>query len=228
MASRPRCRTCGTSRRHDARPPYVTEAVEAAEAGRRLAQRHQAAPVDTLEGSVLDYAERARADDWSMRSALVRFAQPEPVRAGAVLELVRRVDGALHPLVRSLERTAVVCDRLLDESVRPEPREPYPDARVVDLARLVAAMPHAGDAVVDAYDAVVSLTDDERAALPLLGPALALDALAEILADWAVHAPGDPPVEPVDATNRRVFEHLEALGVPRETGPPPRGRRSGV
>lgn len=37
-----------------------------------------------------------RRDDWSLRAALVRFAQPEPVRAGAVLELVRRTDGALR------------------------------------------------------------------------------------------------------------------------------------
>ena len=37
-----------------------------------------------------------RRDDWTLRAALVRFAQPEPVRAGAVLELVRRTDGALR------------------------------------------------------------------------------------------------------------------------------------
>lgn len=41
------------------------------------------------------YAEVPRDGDWTLRSALVRFAQPEPVRAGAVLELVRRTDGAL-------------------------------------------------------------------------------------------------------------------------------------
>ena len=41
------------------------------------------------------YADVARDGDWTLRSALVRFAQPEPVRAGVVLELVRRTDGAL-------------------------------------------------------------------------------------------------------------------------------------
>lgn len=32
---------------------------------------------------------------WTLRSALVRFAQPEPDRASAVLEVVRRIDAAL-------------------------------------------------------------------------------------------------------------------------------------
>jgi hypothetical protein len=42
-----------------------------------------------------DYAEKARVGDWSLRSALVRFAQPEPERAAEVLHLVRRLDAVL-------------------------------------------------------------------------------------------------------------------------------------
>lgn len=53
--------------------------------------------------SLIDYAERPRAGGWSLRSALVRYAQPEPARAGAVLELVRRTDGALKPFVKVLD-----------------------------------------------------------------------------------------------------------------------------
>ena len=61
--------------------------------GRLLAERHassvDAGPVHPApEQSVLNYAESARVGDWSMRSALVRFAQPEPVRAGELLEQV--------------------------------------------------------------------------------------------------------------------------------------------
>ncbi len=52
---------------------------------------------------LLAYAEAPRQDDWTLRSALVRYAQPEPLRASAVLELVRRTDGALHPHARRLE-----------------------------------------------------------------------------------------------------------------------------
>lgn len=49
-----------------------------------------------------DYAERPRQGDWSLRSSLVRFAQAEPTRAGALLEVVRRCDAALHPLAKEL------------------------------------------------------------------------------------------------------------------------------
>ena len=34
---------------------------------------------------LVDYAGLARVGDWSLRSALVRFAQPEPERAAALL-----------------------------------------------------------------------------------------------------------------------------------------------
>ena len=53
---------------------------------------------------IIEYAERPRVEDWSLRGALVRYAQPEPARAGAVLELVRRTDGALKPHHKRLER----------------------------------------------------------------------------------------------------------------------------
>jgi len=53
-----------------------------------------------FDGSVpeptLGIGDVPRRDDWTLRAAIVRFAQPEPVRAGAVLELVRRTDGALR------------------------------------------------------------------------------------------------------------------------------------
>ena len=42
------------------------------------------------------YAERPRVGDWSLRSALCRYAQPQPVRVREVLELVRRIEFSLH------------------------------------------------------------------------------------------------------------------------------------
>jgi hypothetical protein len=53
---------------------------------------------------VVAFAERPRAGDWSLRSALCRYAQPEPHRVGQVLELVRRVEAALHPLLAEVGR----------------------------------------------------------------------------------------------------------------------------
>lgn len=53
---------------------------------------------------LVDFAERARVDDWSLRSAGVRYAQPEPERVSRILESVRRTDGALHSHSRLLQR----------------------------------------------------------------------------------------------------------------------------
>jgi hypothetical protein len=46
-------------------------------------------------GRLLDFAERPRVDDWSLRAALVRYAQPQPQRVNDVLDLVRRIEWAL-------------------------------------------------------------------------------------------------------------------------------------
>ncbi|HUP84063.1 MAG TPA: hypothetical protein VM143_00215 [Acidimicrobiales bacterium] len=54
--------------------------------------------------ALLDVAERPRAEQWSLRAALTRYAQPQPDRASAVIELVRRIDSALRPHAKRLER----------------------------------------------------------------------------------------------------------------------------
>lgn len=53
---------------------------------------------------LLDVAEVPRVEGWSLRSALVRYAQPEPVRAGRLLQNVRRLEAALAPSRSALER----------------------------------------------------------------------------------------------------------------------------
>src|SRR3546814_20856054 len=52
--------------------------------------------------SLVDYAERSRLGDWSLRSALMRYAQGNPQRARDVPALVPRIDFALRPPSRSL------------------------------------------------------------------------------------------------------------------------------
>lgn len=54
--------------------------------------------------NLVDFAERPRVRDWSLRAALVRYAQPEPVRANRILELVRRIEWALRPHRKAIER----------------------------------------------------------------------------------------------------------------------------
>jgi hypothetical protein len=53
---------------------------------------------------LVDVAERPRVDDWSLRAALVRYAQPQPARVSAVLECVRRLDFALKPHTTRMEK----------------------------------------------------------------------------------------------------------------------------
>jgi hypothetical protein len=53
---------------------------------------------------LLDFAERPRVDDWSLRAALVRYAQPHPQRVEDLLQVVRRLDAALGALRPQFER----------------------------------------------------------------------------------------------------------------------------
>lgn len=53
---------------------------------------------------LVDFAERPRVQDWSLRAALVRYAQPEPERTQQILELVRRIEFALRPHRKAIER----------------------------------------------------------------------------------------------------------------------------
>lgn len=155
------------------------------------------------------------------------------MRASAVVELVRRLDAALHPMARTLLRHGVETDRVLgldsvsgsghDWTLRP-PAEPVPDARVTDLARLQRRAPDDFDAIVGAYTEEHQLDGDEVAALPLLDVALDLDELADLMAGWADQGFRNPPLDQIDEVGRVVFAKLEALGVPRESGPP--GRRN--
>ncbi|MCO8126520.1 hypothetical protein NHL50_04815 [Acidimicrobiia bacterium EGI L10123] len=205
------------------------EAVAAA-----LARAHAEPATGLPDGHrLVDYAESSRTGDWSLRSALVRFAQPEPTRAGAVLELIRRTDGALKPHRRRLEAAAapthpgLAPDLFEDDggqlAVRDD-AERVLDAPAADLARAVLRLPD-GDSVVAAY-ADTAGEDPTFDAVPLLVVALELDAVADELVAWARVHDGPPPVDVVDERAAAAFSRLAALGVPRETGgrPPARGR----
>lgn len=195
-----------------------------------------AGPVEGLDGErrLVDYAESTREGDWSLRSALVRFAQPEPTRAGAVLELIRRTDGALKPHRRALESRSVPTHPDLGPELLVEDGGDVVlragaarvlDAPTADLARARARLPE-GDAVVAAYRASAG-DDAAHAALPLLVVALELDAIADALVPWARLHDGAPPVEVVDRHAAAAFAQLAELGVPRETRGRPMGRSQG-
>jgi hypothetical protein len=205
-------------------------------AGRLLASRHSTRVEPAPARSLVNFEESARPGDYTMRSALVRFAQPEPARAAALLHLVRRLNATQQSVSRPLEANTVNADAALTIEAMvgsdgdwdlAAPAEPYADTRLADLARLARSAPADFDAILDSYVQAAPLDSTEQAALPLLIIALELDEIAATLAAWAPTAPAPGPTAAVDAVCASVFDQLEALGVPEETGPPSRGRSRG-
>ena len=88
---------------------------------------------------LVDFAERPREQDWSLRAALVRYATPEPQRVEDVLMLVRRVDSALAQHTKILTREGADVWRALERN------ESTP---VVDLLRVSKELDDLGDVLV--------------------------------------------------------------------------------
>jgi hypothetical protein len=193
-------------------PPMSSDAID----GRTLAELHRNGSATDDGIRLVAYAESPRQGDWSLRSALVRYAQPEPQRASAVLELVRRTDGALKPSLRLLERSEVPTDPELSAG------RTRIDARAADLARVAVTWPDELDRVIAEYESVEPLAAEERELVPLLAVAVELDALGDVLARWADDRSTARPDDAADAIARRAFGMLAALGVDRERRPPRR------
>ncbi len=207
--------------------------MDAVRLGQQLAERHADLGADgnTPEldevHSLLNYSEAPYEGDWTLRSSLMRLAQPHPARVGQVLELTRRLDAPLHHVRKLLERHIVVADRALTpNTIGDAPIDPLGDVRTADLARLVAAGCDSTE-LLSGYESQHELAHEERVAVPLLAVAVLIEELAETLSGWALVGPADPPVDAVDRFVEVVAPMLDELGVPVETGPPPGMRRSG-
>jgi hypothetical protein len=86
---------------------------------------------------LLEFAERPRDHDWSLRAALTRYAQPEPQRVGDLLEHVRRVEFAVKPHLKSVTRNGASYWEALQADG---------DGDVaVELLRLMAELDRLGD-----------------------------------------------------------------------------------
>lgn len=138
---------------------------------------------------LLDLGERPRADGWSLRAALTRYGQPRAQLASDVTEVLRRVEGALKPHAKTLERDG----------------------------RAVWAATTGGDGA-----------GDHGALVELLAVAADLDALGDTVAAWAADISAERPDTTVEAAAADLARRLDALGVAREEGSPPAGRRRGV
>jgi len=91
--------------------------------------------------ALVDYAERPRVDDWSLRSAITRYAQPQPVRASAVLELVRRIEFALKPHTKLVEKEGLA----LWAALTSDDDDDSDDGQVVGLLRAMVELDGLGD-----------------------------------------------------------------------------------
>jgi len=110
---------------------------------------------------LVDLAERPRHGGWSLRAGLCRYAQPQPVRAGAVHSLARRLEAALAEHTAVLRADGAIVAATLDtggDAVEAAHTRPLALLRVaVELDRLgdeVAAwavdrVPEPPDAAVD-------------------------------------------------------------------------------
>ncbi|MGH1491015.1 MAG: hypothetical protein ACRBK7_16745 [Acidimicrobiales bacterium] len=209
--------------------------MQAADIGRTLGERHRTAAehgtaADKAEFdpslSLLNYGEFPHEGDWTLRSALVRLAQPEPARVGAVLELVRRLDAPLHHVKRALEQHLTTCDRdVTVDNLAGAPLDPYRDIRTADLARLLATGVDDVE-LLAGYEQQTPLDHEERVAVPLLAVAVQFEWLAQELTAWALAGSEPPPIASVDRAVADVGAELDRLSVPVETGPPQRSGRS--
>lgn len=106
------------------------------------------AEIDPPElAQLVDFSERPRVDDWSLRSALVRYAQPQPERVNALLESVRRLEFALGKHRKTIEQTGPDLWAALQDGT---------DDELVALLRVAAEIDALGDDLaawaLDPYD----------------------------------------------------------------------------
>jgi hypothetical protein len=89
---------------------------------------------------LIDFAERPRVHDWSLRAALVRYAQPEPQRVNDILDLVRRTEWALGRHASVIARDGPALWNALDGDA-----SSTLDADVVGLLRAARELDDLGD-----------------------------------------------------------------------------------
>jgi hypothetical protein len=91
---------------------------------------------------LVDFAERPHTEDWSLRAALVRYAQPQPQRVNDVLDLVRRLEWALGRHGALFQREGAALWDALEEDTTPDDAR---QAHVVDLLRVAQQFDRLGD-----------------------------------------------------------------------------------
>jgi len=132
---------------------------------------------------LVDFAERSREGDWSLRSALVRYAQGQPVRVSQVLELVRRIEAAVHQHTRLLASDG---HDLWSAFTDGRSAEPGPAGLIVELLRSMAVL----DAVADE---LAEWADDRTRARPDAAVDAAIAEVTRRLDELGVAREEPPP-----------------------------------
>jgi hypothetical protein len=124
--------------------------------------------------ALVDVAERSRVGDWSLRSALTRYAQPEPQRVSDLLDLVRRIEAVTSAVQKRFEAEGPELWAQLQDALA-TPRQATglvglleTMAEIDRLADLLAAWamdPSASERPNDAFDATVADVRERLAAL---------------------------------------------------------------
>lgn len=92
---------------------------------------------------LIDVAERPRAGNWSLRAALTRYGQPQPQRTSNLIEVLRRIEVAVHgslPLLQK-EGPAVWAEVSSDDA------PPAEHASMIELLRVIRDVDVVGDAL---------------------------------------------------------------------------------
>jgi hypothetical protein len=95
---------------------------------------------------LVDFAEHPHTEDWSLRGALVRYAQPQPQRVNDLLDLVRRTEWALGRHTALLHRDGAVLWALHESGSPPSDPE---HARILGLLGVAEELDRIGDVLAD-------------------------------------------------------------------------------
>ena len=142
--------------------------------------------------SLIDLAERPRADDWSLRAALVRYAQPEPQRVSNLLEQVRRIETALHANHKAFEHDGPELWSHVTTGTAP-----------AGPAGLLVALLHAVEAVDAVGDALATWAADRSGPRPDAAVDACVTDVARMLDEIGVPREEVPPGPPRRGGERR-------------------------
>jgi len=123
---------------------------------------------------LVDFAERPRTHNWSLRAALVRYAQPAPERVNDLLDLVRRSEWALDQHAAVFQRDgAALWDTFAGDAVANDQEH----AHVVELLRAVAELDCVGDVLAEWAVDISTARPDAPVDATITAVATRLDAL---------------------------------------------------